>query len=97
MTTREPLDAYDAELDGLRVHDAPPARVEQIRGRCLATLAARRRKLSQPPVSRPAWLGWLGWLEPAVALGLSAFYLAAAIGTALQLAHVMRIAQALPH
>jgi len=93
MKTREPLDAYDAELDGLRVHDAPPARVEQIRARCLATLAAKRRRLSQPPVSRPAWLGWL---EPAVALGLSACYLAAAIGTALQLAHVMRIAQVLP-
>jgi hypothetical protein len=94
MKMREPLDAYDAELDSLRVYDAPPERVEQIRARCLAVLAARRRRQAQPPVRRPAWLGWL---EPAFTVGLSALYLAAAVGTALRLAEAIRVAQALPH
>jgi hypothetical protein len=94
MTRRGPLDAYDAELNSLRVHDARPERVEQIRARCLAVLAARRRRQAQPPVRRPAWAGWL---EPALAIGVSGLCLAAAVGTTLQLAQVIRIAQALPH
>jgi hypothetical protein len=66
----------------LRVHDADPARVERIRARCLAVLAERRRKEAarrQPPSV------WQGWLEPALALGLSALYLAAAVGNAFAL------------
>jgi hypothetical protein len=57
-------------------------RVERIRVRCVAALAARRRR-DEAGCARPSYRR--GWLEPAVALGLSAIYLAAAIRTSLAL------------
>jgi hypothetical protein len=92
MTIREQWNAFGAELEGLRSHDASPERVERIRARCLAALAARRRTTQARQVARPASRGWI---EPAFAFGLGAFYLAAAIGTTLQLAEVIRRAHAL--
>jgi hypothetical protein len=88
MTTmRDPWDAFADELDSLPGYDASPERVERIRARCLAALAARRWATLRLPVRRAAWREWL---VPAFALGLGACYLAAAIGTALRLAEVMR-------
>jgi hypothetical protein len=82
MPNREPWDEIEAGLTGLCVHDAYPERVERIRLRCVAALAAQRRR-DQARRARP--FIWRGWLEPAVALGLSAIYLAAAIRTSLAL------------
>jgi hypothetical protein len=63
----------------LRVHDADPARAERIRARCVALLERRRREAeahrSRVPAPR-------GWLEPAVAVGLCALYLAEAFARA---------------
>jgi hypothetical protein len=80
MTTWEPGDAVEEELSALRVHDASPERVERIRARCVAVLAARR-KADEARAVRPAT--WRGWLEPALALGLGAPYLAEAVTRAL--------------
>ena len=80
MTTREPGHAVDEGLAALRVHDASPERVERIRARSLAALAAGRRP-AEAPCGRPT--GWRGWLEPAFALGLGALYLAEAVTRAL--------------
>jgi hypothetical protein len=81
VTTWEPEDAAVEEaLSTLRVHDAAPERVERTRARCLAVLAARRGKR----VPRGGGVtGWRSWLEPAVALGLGALYLADAVVRAL--------------
>jgi hypothetical protein len=86
---RGPWDVFDDELDSLPGYDASPERVERIRARCLTALAARRCATRRLPARRAAWREWL---EPAFALGLGACYLAAAIGTALRLAEVMRTA-----
>ena len=64
----------------LRVHDADPERVERIRARCLSALAAQRRRAA---AGVPDAAGERGWLEPAVALGLGAIYLADAVARAL--------------
>ena len=80
MTTWEPGDAVDEDLSALRVHDASPERVERIRARCVAVLVARR-KAEEARAVRPAT--WRGWLEPALALGLGALYLAEAVTRAL--------------
>ncbi len=64
----------------LRVHDADPERVERIRSRCVAVLERRRREVEAhgPRAAAPR-----GWLEPAVALGICAFYLAEVFARAL--------------
>jgi len=80
MTTREPEDAVEADLSDLRVHDASPERVERIRGRCVSVLAARR-KAEEARAGHAA--PWRDWLEPALALGLGALYLAEAVTRAL--------------
>ncbi len=64
----------------LRVHDADPERVERIRSRCVAVLERRRREV-EAHGSRAA--APRGWLEPAVALGICAFYLAEVFARAL--------------
>ncbi len=92
MTTRETWKDWAVDLDHLGTHDAPIARVDRIRTRCLAALAARRRAIERQPGRKPARLGWLA---PAFAVGLSLIYVAAAIGTVLQLARVVRVAQTL--
>jgi hypothetical protein len=78
MTREESWEEVDGALAGLRVHDAEPDRVERIRARCVAVLAQRRR-VSAPARPRVA----SAWLEPAIAIGVSALYLAAAVQTAL--------------
>ncbi len=64
----------------LRVHDADPERVERIRARCLSVLEQRRREAE---ASRPRAAAPRGRLEPAVAVGLCALYLAEAFARAL--------------
>ena len=76
MTTWEPEDEVAEGLSALRVHDASPERVERTRARCVAVLAARR-KAEQARGGRAA--PWRAWLEPALALGLGALYLAEAV------------------
>ena len=75
-------DEIESGLTGLQTFDADPQRVERIRARCLAALAAQRRGERGVP-ERLA--GWRRWLEPAVAFGLSALYLAAAVASSLAL------------
>jgi hypothetical protein len=77
MTTWEPGGAIDVAVSALRVHDASPERVERIRARCLAALAARRGR------EEARFVRWRGWLEPAFALGLGVLYLAEAVTRAL--------------
>jgi hypothetical protein len=79
MTRWEPEDEIEEALRALRVHDAPGDRVERIRATCLSALAARRPR----PAASAGRSGWRGWLEPAVALGLGALYLAEALSRAL--------------
>ena len=64
----------------LRVYDADPERVERIRARCVVLLEERRSK-GEVRTSRAS--GWRGRLEPAVAVGLGALYLADAVIRAL--------------
>jgi len=64
----------------LRVYDADPDRVERIRARCLARLEARR---SGGRAGARHASGWRRRLEPALAVGLGALYLADAIIRAL--------------
>ena len=80
MTSWEPGDEVDAGLSALRVHDASAERVEQIRARGVALLAARRRA-EEAKAGHAA--PWRAWLEPALALGLGALYLAEAVTRAL--------------
>jgi hypothetical protein len=80
MTTWEPADAVEEGLSALRVHDAAPPRIERVRARCLAALAAQR---GTREARRETLAGWRGWLEPALALGLGALYLAEAVARAL--------------
>ena len=80
MTTWEPEDAVEEDLSALRVRDASPERVERTRARCVAVLAARR-KAEEASAGRPE--PWRAWLEPALALGLGALYLAEAVTRAL--------------
>jgi hypothetical protein len=82
MTTWEPEDAVQEELSPLRVHDAPLETAERIRARCVAALAAPRRADEVPREGPPPWRTWL---EPALALGLGAVYLAEAVTRALAL------------
>jgi hypothetical protein len=80
MRTREPEDEVAEDLSALRVHDASPGTVERTRARCVAVLAARR-KAEQARAGSGAT--WRAWLEPALALGLGALYLAEAVTRAL--------------
>ena len=80
MTTWEPGEAGEEDLSALRVHDASPERAERIRARCVEMLADRRRA-EDARTGRAA--PWWAWLEPALALGLGALYLAEAITRAL--------------
>ena len=76
MTTKDRRDDVDAGLSALRAHDADPRRARAIRERCLAALSARRaRAAARDERTTP----WHAWLEPALALGLCALYLAAAV------------------
>ena len=80
MTSWEPTNAIDEDLTALRVHDTDPARVERIRARCVAVLAARLEvERARPQRTAP----WRVWLEPALALGLGALYLAETVTRAL--------------
>ncbi len=92
METRDPWGAFDEELGRLPAHDASSERIEGIRAHCLAALSARRHASQPRPVRRTPWREWLA---PAFALGLSAFYLATAVGTTLELAKVIRLVQSL--
>jgi len=80
MTTWEPEDRNEEDLSALRVHDASLDTVERIRARCVAVLAARR-KTEEASAGRA--VRWRAWLEPALALGLGALYLAEAVTRAL--------------
>jgi len=80
MTTWEPEDEVAEDLCALRVHDASPERVERTRACCVGVLAARR-KAEAARAGRAA--PWRAWLEPALALGLGALYLAEAVTRAL--------------
>jgi hypothetical protein len=80
MTTWEPENAVEEGLSALRAHDASPERVERIRARCVAVLAARRNAEAARAERTPTWRAWL---EPALALGLGALYLAEAVTRAL--------------
>jgi len=79
MTRWEPEDEVAKDLSALRVHDASPERVERTRARCVAVLAARRREEARGGRAAP----WRAWLEPVLALGLGALYLAEAVTRAL--------------
>jgi hypothetical protein len=80
MVMWEPDDKVEEALSALRVHDASPERIERVRTRCVAVLVSRRGKSE----ARRETLGGLrSWLEPALALGLGALYLAEAVTRAL--------------
>jgi len=82
MAIRESDDAVEEVLSALRVHDADPERIERIRARCLSALSAPRRRTEakERRTPRPAWTAWI---EPALALGLGALFLADAVIRAL--------------
>ncbi|MGE5127551.1 MAG: hypothetical protein ACM3PV_14765 [Betaproteobacteria bacterium] len=80
MTLRQTDDGIEVALATLREHDADRERVERIRERCLAALASQRRR-GEARVTRAT--PWRGWLEPALAFGVGAVYLAAAVVRAL--------------
>jgi len=87
MESRDSRDVIEAGLAGLRAHDAAPECVEKIRARCLAALEAQRRQARAHPSRHSSW--W-GRLEPALALGCSAAYLAVAVGLSLHLASAVQ-------
>ena len=80
MAIWDPDDEVEEGLAALRVHNASPERVEEIRARCVAVLVERRGKEKARRGRRAAWRSWL---EPALALGLGALYLAEAVTRAL--------------
>jgi len=80
MAGWEPDEAMAEELSALRVHDAGPERVERIRARCLSVLESQRRRAE---LTRRSGRRWTAWLEPALALGLGALFLAEAVSRAL--------------
>jgi hypothetical protein len=82
MPTEHSWDTLESGLAGLRAYDADPDRVERTRIRCVAALAAERRTRER---RLERIVGRRGWLEPALAFGLSAIYLAVAIGQSLAL------------
>jgi hypothetical protein len=65
-------------LSNLPQLDAVPSRIERIRSRCRASLEkSRPQKVRYAQVRR--------WLEPAIAFGVCALYLAVALGNSLTL------------
>jgi hypothetical protein len=92
MESRESWDAIEAGLAGLRAHDVGPERAERIRARCLVALEAQRRAARARPSQHSSWRGWL---EPAVALGCSAAYLAVTVGLSVHLASAVQGLRAL--
>jgi hypothetical protein len=81
MTEREPDSVLAEALSALRVHDASRDRVEEIRLRCLAELAARRRAQEAQTDQAP---GWRRWLEPVLAFGFAGLYLAEVVSRVLE-------------
>ena len=79
---KESRDEIQIGIAGLQTWDADPLSVERIRVRCLAALGAQRRK---ERAERSRLADWRCWLEPTVAFGLSAIYLAAAVASTLAL------------
>jgi len=82
MPNQDPWTTLDAALGALRAHDADVDTVDRIRERCLAQLAAARRRQER---RRSRLAAHRRWLEPAFALGLAALYLAAIVPRALAL------------
>jgi len=80
MADWDPDGELGRALATMRVHDAPRERVERIRSRCAASLAARRPGGAP---ARPA-AAWRSWLEPLAALGLGLLYIADAVSRALE-------------
>ena len=80
MTSREPGDDVEEAVRALRVHDSSPDRTERIHARCIAVLDARR---AAEEARARRGVPWRAWLEPALALGLGALYLAEAVTRAL--------------
>jgi hypothetical protein len=74
MDSRDSWDTFESGLAGLRTYDADPERVERIRVRSVAILAARQPKARSP---RPHQSARWGWVEPIVAVGLGAVYVLA--------------------
>jgi hypothetical protein len=66
----------------LPIHDADPQRVERIRLRCVAALAARR---GREDARRARAEAWRAWVETAAAAGLGALFLADAVVRSLAL------------
>jgi len=79
---KESRDEIQTGIASLQTCDADPLTVERIRARCLAALEAQRQK---ERAERSRLADWRRWLEPAVAFGLSALYLAAAVASSLAL------------
>jgi hypothetical protein len=82
MPNQHSWQTLESGLAGLRAHDADPDRAERTRALCVAALAAERRRRER---RRTRLVGRRGWLEPALALGMSALYLVAAISQSLAL------------
>ncbi len=76
----EPWEKSEPVLASLQIQDTTAKRAERIRARCLAALEAQRQHDLK---HRPILNAWRRWLEPALALALSALYLAAAIKSSL--------------
>lgn len=81
MTSWGSGEGIEEGLSALRVHDADPERVERIRARCVSVLASQRRRAELE--TRRAVRGWTAWLEPVLAFGLGALFLAEAVTRAL--------------
>jgi hypothetical protein len=81
MTEWEDGDELGRALAALRVHDAAPGRVERIRSRCAALLAARR---ATGEASARRGAAWRPRLEPVAALSLGLLYLADVVRRALE-------------
>jgi len=79
---KRPWEALEFDVGALRTYDADPERVEMIRARCVAALRARRQR---ERVRRLRSAIWMAWLEPAIAFGLCALYLATAFTSSLAL------------
>ncbi len=79
------MDVFEKGLAGLQTCDADPQRTERIRARCLAALKAQRPRERS---GRSRLADWRRRLEPAVAFGLSALYLVAAVASSLALLRI---------
>ena len=73
---------FEPSLLGLQTYDTDRNTVERIRARCLEALEIQRRTNR---AEGPLLTAWRKWLEPAIALGIGAFYLAMAFSSSLAL------------